>query len=226
MRDQLWPWLRCAAAVLIVAALVGQLGTSVEVARTNGRDVLTAVANFFSFFTVLSNLLAALTLGWAGVAAIASPNRTVGPPPALLACVTTAMLMTGVVYNLLLRGIELPQGTTLPWSNEVLHVVGPAFLLIDLLFAPAPRRLAWSSIGWILAYPLVWTVYTMVRGPLVTNPTTGEPSWYPYPFLNPDRVAGGWAGVAVYMVGIAIGMGVVGAVVIAVSRRRTRGRQG
>ena len=27
------------------------------------------------------------------------------------------MLVTGVVYNLLLRSIELPQGTTVPWSS-------------------------------------------------------------------------------------------------------------
>src|SRR5690606_29600106 len=36
-----------------------------------------------------------------------------------LSCVTTYMIITGIVYNLLLRGIELPQGSTVPWSNEV-----------------------------------------------------------------------------------------------------------
>lgn len=32
-------------------------------------------------------------------------------------------------------------GTTVPWSNEVLHVVGPLFLLIDLLLAVRRRAL-------------------------------------------------------------------------------------
>ena len=41
------------------------------------------------------------------------------------------MVVTGVVYNLLLRGIVLDQGTTVPWSNEVMHLVGPAFMLLD-----------------------------------------------------------------------------------------------
>ena len=63
-----------------------------------------------------------------------------------LACVTTYMLVTGVVYNTLLRGIELPQGTTVPWSNEVLHVIGPVFLLLDLIFGSSPARLQWRSV--------------------------------------------------------------------------------
>ena len=36
---------------------------------------------------------------------------------------TTYMIVTGLVYNILLRGIELPQGSEpIPWSNETLHV--------------------------------------------------------------------------------------------------------
>ena len=57
-----------------------------------------------------------------------------------LACVTTYMIVTGIVYNTLLRGVELPQGVTVWWSNEILHVVAPLLLLADLFFAPeAPR---------------------------------------------------------------------------------------
>ena len=67
-----------------------------------------------------------------------------------LACATTYMLVTGVVYNTLLRGIELPQGTTVPWSNEVLHVIGPVFLLLDLIFGSSPTRLQWRSVLGIL----------------------------------------------------------------------------
>jgi len=72
------------------------------------------------------------------------------PPADRLACVTTYMLVTGVVYNTLLRGIELPQGTTVPGSNEVLHVIGPVFLLLDLIFGSSPTRLQWRSVLGIL----------------------------------------------------------------------------
>ena len=36
---------------------------------------------------------------------------------------------------------------------------------VDLLVAPGLRRLSWSALGWVLAFPLVWVAYTVVRGP-------------------------------------------------------------
>jgi hypothetical protein len=134
------------------------------------------------------------------------------------------MVTTGIVYNLLLRGIELPQGSTVPWSNEVLHVVIPLFLLADVLFAPKRRMLSWPALGIIAAFPIVWAIYTLVRANLVTSPGTGDPYWYPYPFLNPHLTPGGYLGVAGYIVGIAVAIIAVGAGVIWWSRRRAEVR--
>ena len=132
------------------------------------------------------------------------------------------MIVTGIVYNTLLRGIPLPQGTTVIWANEMLHVVGPLILLVDVLFAPVRRRLSWGTLGTIAAFPIVWAVYTLVRANLVVSPTTGEPWWYPYPFLNPNNFESGYLVVALYVVGIAAGILVIGAGVIAASRMRGR----
>src|SRR5690606_16495561 len=137
-----------------------------------------------------------------------------------LACVATYMIVTGIVYNLLLRGVELPQGTTLGWSNEVLHVVVPLFLLVDVLFAPQRRKLSWSTVGTIAVFPVAWAVYTLLRADLILAPGTGDPFWYPYPFLNPHITPGGYLGVAGYVVGIAVAILAVGLGVVAVSRRR------
>jgi hypothetical protein len=71
----------------------------------------------------------------------------------------------------------------------------------------------------ILVFPVAWILYTLVRGPLVTNPVTKDPWWYPYPFLDPHLV-GGYGGVALYVVGIAVALGAVAALVVAVGRRR------
>jgi hypothetical protein len=176
--------------------------------------------NFFSFFTVLSNVSSVVVLAIAGVRAFVRPRS---PEPywltVAIACVSTYMVVTGIVYNLLLRGVALPQGTTVPWSNEVLRVVGPVFLLVDLFVSLAPRRLPWKAIVSILVFPVVWIAYTLIRGPLVTNPVTKSPWWYPYPFLDPHVVAG-YGGVALYVVGIAVALGAVAALVVAVGRRR------
>lgn len=227
-----WALVRVVAAVVITAAVVAQARVTIGGAGELGRDVTTTVVNFFSFFTILSNVASVLVLSWAGAWAWRSRGRSAGAvtpvrePRALavaLASVTAYMLVTGVVYNTLLRGIELPQGTTVAWANEVLHVVGPLVLLADLLLAPGRRGLRWSAVGAVLVFPIVWVVYTLVRGPLVTNPVTAAPYWYPYPFLDPNNPAlqpGGYAGVSLYVVGIALLIGAVAVVVVAVGRRR------
>ena len=136
---------RAAMALAILAAVIGQLARSVATAAELGRDVGVTIANFFSFFTVLSNTAAAVVLLWAAIRFWASGRRADAEPAGLataLACVSTYMIITGVVYNLLLRGITLPQGSEpIPWSNEILHLVGPLFLLADVLLAPLRRAL-------------------------------------------------------------------------------------
>lgn len=202
---------------------MAQLARSISNTMDRNGDVATVTANFFSFFTVLSNLFSVVVLAILGIVALTRGMQSRAPSPALSfahACVMTYMIVTGVVYNTLLRGVALPQGTTVVWSNEVLHVVGPLFLLVDLLAGTWPPRLSWRAILGILVFPVLWIVYTLVRGPLVTNPTTGAAWWYPYPFLDPHAV-NGYAGTIPYIIGIAVALGGFGAAVVYVGRRRS-----
>jgi hypothetical protein len=216
-----WTIARAAMAALTVAAIVAQLVQSVSGAIDAGRHVATIITNFFSFFTILSNALAAVVLLWAAIWFWTRGRREDAEPEGLataLAAITTYMVITGIVYNLLLRKYQLEPGAVVPWSNEVLHLVGPLFLLADLFVGPRRRALPWRSLWWIVAFPIVWAVYTMLRGPLITNPGTGDPFWYPYPFLNPNH-DGGWPSVIVYVVGIAIAIIAVGSFVVWWGRR-------
>lgn len=217
-----WSIARLAIAALVIAAIVAQLVKSVGTATELGRDVGTTIANFFSFFTILSNAVAAIVLLSAAIWYLAKGRQASVEPASLavaLACVSTYMIITGVVYNTLLRGIELPQGSApIPWSNEVLHLIAPLFLLADVFLGPLRRALPWCTLWAIVAVPIAWVIYTMIRGPLVTNPVTGDPFWYPYPFLNPNG-AGGWASVVAYVIGIAVAVVVVGAFVLWWGRR-------
>ncbi|MCJ1709055.1 Pr6Pr family membrane protein [Microbacterium sp. VKM Ac-2923] len=198
-----WSIARIAAAAMIAVAVIAQFASSVAGALEAGRDVTTVVANFFSFFTILSNVSAAVVLLIVGLRFFVR-GRRLSPEPVVLATalawVTTYMLVTGVVYNLLLRGIPL-QPETVPWSNEILHVWGPLFLLLDLFLAPGRRRLGWRAALTAAIFPVAWIVYTLLRAPLITNPNTGAPYWYPYPFLDPNT--GGWGSVVVYVIVIA-----------------------
>ena len=219
-----WNALRVAMAVLIVAAVVVQFARSVDVADSYGRDVTTTVVNFFSFFTILSNLSAAAVLAWAAIWWF-TRGRSTGTPgtgaiAVALACVTTYMVVTGLVYNTLLRTVELPQGSEpVWWSNEVLHLVGPLFLLLDLLVGPPRRRIGWATIATVVGFPIVWAAYTLIRGPLTTNPMTRQSWWYPYPFLDPHG-SGGYPSVAAYVIAIAVIVSLIAWGVVWVDRRR------
>jgi len=116
-----------------------------------------------------------------------------------------------VVYNLLLREISLDQATTLPWSNEILHVWAPLYMILDWVLAPGRIPILWTRFWLIVVFPIVWVIYTMIRGPIV--------GWYPYPFLNPDIEPGvGYGGVAVYVIAIAAFILLVGAGITGLSR--------
>ncbi|GEB45879.1 hypothetical protein MTE01_18240 [Microbacterium testaceum] len=209
-----------AVAVLVLVAVGAQFVSSTAEAAARGRDVTTVVANFFSFFTILSNVSSAVVLAWLGARFFARGRRIDVDPPALataLAFASTYMIVTGVVYNLLLRGIPL-QPETVGWSNEILHVWGPLFLLLDVVLGPTRRRLPWSAAFAAAIFPIAWIVYTLLRAPLITNPTTGAPFWYPYPFLDPNT--GGWGSVAVYIVVIAVAIIALALGVVAIGRAR------
>jgi hypothetical protein len=198
--------LRVAAAAAIVAAVVGQFAKSLSMVPDPGFFVV----NFFSFFTIQSNLIGAVVLAIGAV--LAFGGRDDSARFALVrACATAYLATTLVVYNTLLRDISLDQATTLPWSNEILHVWAPLYVVVDWVLAPGRRTIAWRRLWAVAIYPLAWAAYTMLRGAIV--------GWYPYPFLNPDVAPGvGYDGVAVYVVAIAAFILLVGAGVIAVSR--------
>ena len=100
----MWTVLRLAMAALTAGAIVAQLAKSIGTAVELGRDVGTTIANFFSFFTILSNAAAAIVLAWIALWYLVDGRRkkTDAEPPGLavaLACVSTYMIITGIVYN-------------------------------------------------------------------------------------------------------------------------------
>jgi len=203
---------RIVVAVAIIAAIIGQFAVSWSVVPDRGMFLV----NFFSYFTILSNALAAVCVL---VAAGFSFSRDLEPSWFTVArlCVATYMTTTFVVYNVLLRGISLDQGTTVPWSNEILHVWAPLLVLLDWILAPGRTRVSWSRYWSIAAFPIVWVVYSLVRGPIV--------DWYPYPFLDPAQ-DGGYVAVALYLIAIAAFILLVGAVLTVLTRTSPAGGPG
>lgn len=172
------------------------------------------VANFFSFFTIESNLFAAgllLYLGLRGSDAGVNQGRL----DLIRGAATLYMGTTGVVYGLLLSGYTAELDTAVIWVNNVVHRIMPVVMVVDWIIDP-PRTVLTlrRALVW-LVFPLAYLVYTLVRGPVV--------DWYPYPFLNPDWPdGGGYPGVAVASVGVALGVVTFSWVVVRVGEWRRR----
>lgn len=211
---------RILVAVAILAAIVAQLDSSIAFAAQDGPgDTTNVVVNFLSYFTVDSNLLSVVVL-LAGAVRLLRRRPESPTFTTVRLAVTTYMVITGVVYNVLLRGY-LVQGAVVLWSNEILHVVGPLYLLLDWLFAPGRTSLRSRQALPALIFPLIWLVYTLIRGPFAADPFRPTDYWYPYPFLNPVTSAGGYGGVAAYSVGIAAAVILVAMGLAWTSRRRS-----
>lgn len=179
-------FLRIGFGMLILAALVAQIIRSIEQGSS--------ISNFFSFFTIESNLLAAVILLVVGIGALV--GKKARPQFAFIrGAMTLYMVITGIVFALLLSGLEQRLQTTIPWTNMVFHQLMPVVVLLDWVLFPPKFAFKLRHAIWWLAFPLAYLLYTLIRGSL-----TG---WYPYPFLDVSQT--GWLYVITVCVGIAIG---------------------
>lgn len=225
-----WSWFRIAAAITALSGIVAGFIVNVDRASRASQDLELVLKNYFSLFTIVSSLLSVVVL----VAAASWAQRHTGTsrePLAIalgLAIVAGPVFLLGIVYNVLLRGI--PSAAALgdsagiglldSYAAEVLHVVMPIYFLLDLLLAPRRRGLPWWSLGVLVAYPLGWVTYTMVRGLRVANPDGSESWWYPYPFLDPHN--GGYASAFAYIGVMLVAFIAIGVVIIVIGRYRER----
>jgi hypothetical protein len=203
-----------------------QLTHSIDFWQTQaGADVPFLVVGFFSYFTMESGIAAAIVLAVGAVLLLTRVRRPRWYPAARgLIVVYTAT--TAIAYNLLLRPIEVDDGSVVPWSNEWLHLYGPLCLVLDWLLAPDRRPLPWRTLWVALGIPLAWAAYTFARGPFALDTRT-HTNWYPYPFLNPDTSPGGYGTTSLYVVAISALIVVLSALMILSSRRpRRRARAG
>jgi uncharacterized membrane protein len=164
-------------------------------------------ANFFSFFTIQSNLLAVAALFL--LVLVPRAQRT----PLFDAARSAAVLymaITGVVFALLLSGLQEELQTSASWVDFVLHKLMPVALFADWLVERPRHRLPWWTVAAWLAYPLTWFAYTLVRGAGV--------DWYPYPFV--DVSEHGYGGVLARAVGLAVGFALAGAALLWLGNRR------
>ena len=178
------PALRICRALL---ALVALTAIGYDVAAGPG----VSDGDYFSYFTVLSNLFAAGMLLHGALRPAHTRSRTV---ELFRGAAVVYILTTGIVYLLLLSG----HAPAYPWVNAILHYLMPVAVTLDWLLDPPSVRLdpARTLVMW-MAFPLLYVLYTLARGAIV--------DWYPYFFVNPHR-SGGYLLVAGDCLAVGIGI--------------------
>lgn len=155
-------------ALLGFSAIVTEIATLVERGYFNP-------LNFFSYFTIQTNLLVVVTLLLSAFALAAGKRRRFD---SLRGLTTVYILVVGIGFSFLLAGMEGLILTAVPWDNIVLHYIIPVAVLIDFLI-DRPAKIRFVTSPWWLVYPIIYVTAALIRGAI-----TG---WYPYLFIDPDQ---------------------------------------
>ncbi len=164
------------AAIAVIAwfALVLQLYLMIANSSASGWATVGVVVNYFSFFTILTNLLVAVVLTFS----VGMPESSWGRfffSATVQAGTGVYIAVVGLTYSLLLRHLWSPVGAQ-KVADVLLHDVIPiAYVIYWLIFAPK-ATLRWSDALRWLVYPVVYMIYTLAHG--VAS------GWWPYPFID------------------------------------------
>ena len=197
-----------------VMAILGWSGLAIQLELVlfarwmSGANVVGGLVSYFSFFTILTNTLAACVLTCAA-GTRTSKGRTFFLQPWVSSGIAVSIIVVGAAYSLLLRQLWQPEG--LQWlANEILHDVMPVLFALYCWFCVPKGGLRVSHIGVWMLYPVLYFAYILLRGHLL--------GVYPYPFIDVEKLGYGQA--FINAGGILAGFVAVALAVVAVDRYR------
>jgi hypothetical protein len=139
-------------------------------------DVLETTIRFFSYFTILTNIL--VTLYFTSQIFNLKTFKFLKNDSALTA-ITAFILIVGLVYQVVLRWIWQPTGFQMI-IDELLHSVMPVYMLVYwFLYVNASNLKPRNLFAW-LVYPFMYFIFIMIRGHFS--------NFYPYPFIDVSSI--------------------------------------
>lgn len=157
-------------------ALIGWFAVITQfVLMVNNRaaSVPETIIRFFSFFTILTNILVAL---YFTVLAVAKKDSvTFVSRPGTLTAIAIYITTVGVVYQVVLRHVWRPTGMQLI-VDELLHTIIPVLVIIFWFLYENVKPIKYKQITAWLLYPLLYLGCILIRGSFL--------SYYPYPFID------------------------------------------
>lgn len=188
-----------ALALGFLAALTLILQVSISF-HDNGGDLLLTFWRMARYFTILTNLMVAISFLSMGIMGRAQR-------PTWLMALTLWIVIVGAVYHTLLAHLYDFSGLNW-WTDASLHGGVPALTALWwIAFAPK-HGLGIKSAALALLWPLIYVIYALIRGAF-----TGE---YPYFFIDVNTL--GYGGVALYSAGLCFGFFLGGLALVGLAR--------
>lgn len=148
---------------------------------------LVASVGLFNYFTILTNIIVALSFSLLAM----DKNKSILTTPQSQTAITVYILVVAIIYSALLRSTWDPQGFQRV-VDELLHTGVPlAYTLFWFVYSPKDD-IQYSKIPKWLVFPAVYLLYSLVRGAI-----TGI---FPYPFIDVNSL--GWINVIFVCLGL------------------------
>ncbi|RYE08293.1 MAG: hypothetical protein EOP22_13965 [Hyphomicrobiales bacterium] len=190
------------------AALVLQFALAIPLRIGNGDTLLGAVIYFFTFYTILTNIMLVLVY-----ASDLWPRQGLRwwRSPVTRGMMAAVIVLVGLFYHFVLAGTWNPQG----WSKVAdvsLHYVTPIFYVLWWVLFQWHGKLKYAHIPVMLLPSTIWLVWAMARGALLNE--------YPYPILEAHIL--GYPQVALNVLIVLAGVTLLCALIVALDKALTR----
>lgn len=193
-------------AILSWMTIITQFVLLLEARMTS---VMEAILRFFTFFTILTNILVAIVF----TALWLKPknNFSFFTRFSTISATAVYIFVVGFVYNTVLRFIWEPQGLQ-RIVDEMLHLIIPIVFTTYWMYNIKSNSIQWKSIFNWLMYPMIYLVVILIRGHFA--------DYYPYPFVNVLEL--GYSKVILNSLLLTLFFGLISSVVIGVVRYRNK----
>ncbi len=205
VNEQSKPGKTFAAVITLLGAfaLAAQFIISMHSRQTS---LIAAIIRYFGFFTILTNILVTACAAFLWLAPQTAWGKFFSKPMVQTAT-AVYILVVGLTYNIILRGIWHPEGLA-RFVDESLHVIMPLlFFLFWLVYSPK-SNLSYKVIPWLI-YPFLYGLYCIIQGSFS--------GYYPYPFM--DAVKLGYAAVAVNLGALLLVFLLLSLLLVAIGKR-------
>ncbi|MES2863014.1 MAG: Pr6Pr family membrane protein [Bacteroidota bacterium] len=152
-------------------SIIGQFYLAIE---NRQAEVTETVIRFFSYFTVLTNLLVVLYFT-SRISLFKKTQISKLSNKEALTAITAFILVVGLIYQFILRSTWKPTGFQMI-INELLHSVIPLFVLLYWIQFGEKNNLQFKNIKIWLWYPIGYLLFIIIRGHFS--------GFYPYPFVD------------------------------------------